>query len=144
VLTPLWQKNGFWALVTVALIAATILLMRLRNQRVALANERLQEVVAQRTSSLEASNRQLAYQATYDELTGLFNRRSFQERLSRTWAEKSDRESPSYLMYLDLDQFKIVNDTCGHAAGDQLLRQISTQIHSKIRKDDALGRPGGD
>lgn len=151
VLTPVWQKSWFLALMVAALMAATVAMMRYRNRRVSRANLRLRKEVAERTQSiedararLEDSNRQLEYQASYDELTGLFNRRSFQERLRQAWTEPTSPDSCCYLMYLDLDQFKIVNDTCGHAAGDQLLRQLSTLIRGKIRTDDTVGRLGGD
>lgn len=87
--------------------------------------------------------RELNYQATHDELTGLVNRREFERRLSRV-LEAAGPADPHALLYLDLDQFKVVNDQCGHTAGDELLRQIAVQLQSRIRTRDTLARLGGD
>jgi diguanylate cyclase (GGDEF)-like protein/PAS domain S-box-containing protein len=87
---------------------------------------------------------QLAYQATHDELTGLVNRREFERRLGRVLASANESGEHHALCYLDLDQFKIVNDTCGHAAGDELLRQLGRMLKSQVRSRDTLARLGGD
>lgn len=87
---------------------------------------------------------QLSWEASHDPLTNLINRREFKRRLSELMEEKAKTESEHSLCYLDLDQFKIVNDTCGHAAGDELLRQVTTLLQSQIRKTDLLARLGGD
>ncbi|MFO1417327.1 MAG: EAL domain-containing protein [Methylotetracoccus sp.] len=87
--------------------------------------------------------RQLSHQASHDALTGLVNRREFEQRLLRILSASDDRQAHS-LLYLDLDQFKVVNDTCGHAAGDELLRQISGVLAPLVRKRDTLARLGGD
>lgn len=144
VLAPVWEKHSFWALIVMLLMGATVSLMRYRSRRISMANERLQLQVAERTKSLELSNQKLAFQATYDELTGLYNRRSFQEHLGQAWEAERKSGWCCYLLYLDLDQFKIVNDTCGHAAGDELLRQVAELIKSNVRNDDVVGRLGGD
>jgi diguanylate cyclase (GGDEF)-like protein len=89
-------------------------------------------------------NRQLAYQASHDTLTGLINRREFEHRVERTIAHARAQAAIHALLYLDLDQFKIVNDTCGHAAGDELLQQLAQILLSSIRHRDTLGRLGGD
>ncbi|RZV38360.1 MAG: EAL domain-containing protein [Chromatiales bacterium] len=89
--------------------------------------------------------RQLSYQAAHDTLTGLLNRREFENRL--TTAIESilhNCEETHALLYVDLDQFKVVNDTFGHTAGDALLCQLSEQIQTKIRSTDILARLGGD
>lgn len=89
--------------------------------------------------------KKLEYQANHDALTGLTNRAAFEERLHIVLDNQLHHEVEYALCYIDLDQFKIVNDTCGHVAGDQLLRQIKTIIMSKIRrKRDTLARFGGD
>lgn len=88
--------------------------------------------------------RQLSYQAGHDALTGLFNRLKFEEHLHDLLASVTDDLQEHALFYLDLDQFKIVNDTCGHVAGDELLRQISVALQGAIRKEDTLARLGGD
>jgi diguanylate cyclase (GGDEF)-like protein/PAS domain S-box-containing protein len=86
---------------------------------------------------------QLTYQAGHDPLTGLVNRREFESRLKRVLASSNEPQS-HMLLYLDLDQFKSVNDTCGHGAGDELLRQVSVLLRSKIRARDTVARLGGD
>ncbi|MGH8570294.1 MAG: diguanylate cyclase, partial [Gammaproteobacteria bacterium] len=87
--------------------------------------------------------KRLTYQATHDSLTGLINRPEFERRLERVLGTNAS-DAQHALLYLDLDQFKVVNDTCGHAAGDDLLRQITMRLRSKVRKRDTLARIGGD
>ncbi len=89
-------------------------------------------------------NRRLSYHASHDILTGLVNRREFENRLERALKSAKARETSYALCYLDLDQFKIVNDTCGHNAGDALLGQLGALLKSKIRWRDTLARLGGD
>ncbi len=86
----------------------------------------------------------LSYQASHDSLTGLPNRREFERRLARLLEDDQYREGVHSLFYIDLDQFKVVNDTCGHAAGDELLQQIGGLLHSNMRAGDTLARLGGD
>lgn len=88
--------------------------------------------------------RQVTWQAIHDPLTGLVNRREFERRLHQAIASAQAQGGTYVLCYLDLDQFKIVNDTCGHSAGDELLRQITNLLQSHIRKTDTLARLGGD
>lgn len=88
--------------------------------------------------------RTLAYQASHDALTGLINRREFEVRLSRTLSHAQNGVGTGALLYLDLDQFKIVNDTCGHAAGDEMLQQLSRVYQSVVRERDTFARLGGD
>jgi diguanylate cyclase (GGDEF)-like protein/PAS domain S-box-containing protein len=87
---------------------------------------------------------QLSYQASHDALTGLINRREFEHRLSVALASARDLKRTHAMLYLDLDQFKIVNDTCGHAAGDELMRQVSMLLQGRLREGDTLARIGGD
>jgi diguanylate cyclase (GGDEF)-like protein/PAS domain S-box-containing protein len=89
-------------------------------------------------------NRRLSYHASHDLLTGLVNRREFENRLERALKSAKARESSYALCYLDIDQFKIVNDTCGHSAGDALLGQVGALLKSKVRWRDTLSRLGGD
>ena len=93
---------------------------------------------------ISEKNRQLAYQATHDPLTGLINRREFEIRVERAIAHARAQAATHALLYLDLDQFKIVNDTCGHAAGDELLQQLAQILLSTVRHRDTLSRLGGD
>jgi diguanylate cyclase (GGDEF)-like protein/PAS domain S-box-containing protein len=87
---------------------------------------------------------ELSYQATHDALTGLVNRSEFERRLQRVIEANQSTSGEHAICYLDLDQFKIINDTCGHLAGDELLRQLSEILLSKVRKRDTLARLGGD
>ncbi len=90
-------------------------------------------------------HRALHYQASHDALTGLINRREFEHRLNAAVENvRQNDESRHALLYLDLDQFKLVNDTCGHPAGDQLLKQITGVLQSRVRAGDTLARLGGD
>ena len=89
-------------------------------------------------------NRKLSYHASHDILTGLVNRREFENRLERALKSAKARETMYALLYLDLDQFKLVNDSCGHSAGDALLEQLGALLKSKIRWRDTLARLGGD
>ncbi len=86
----------------------------------------------------------MAHQASHDTLTGLVNRREFELRLERAVDSAQSDGIERTLAYLDLDQFKVINDTCGHAAGDELLRQLAYVLHDKIRERDTLARLGGD
>ena len=86
----------------------------------------------------------LRYQAQHDDLTGLINRREFEARLDHNIKNVHETGAQHVLCYLDLDQFKLVNDTCGHVAGDELLRQISVLLANRMRDRDTLARVGGD
>jgi diguanylate cyclase (GGDEF)-like protein/PAS domain S-box-containing protein len=87
--------------------------------------------------------KQIEHQARHDSLTGLLNRHSFEERVSHALA-LYEEEGPHVMCAIDLDRFKVVNDTCGHAAGDELLRQLGMHLRSAIRRGDFLARMGGD
>lgn len=89
-------------------------------------------------------NRRLSYHASHDILTGLVNRREFESRLERALKSAKAKETAYALLYIDLDQFKIINDSCGHGAGDTLLAQLGALLKSKIRWRDTLARLGGD
>lgn len=86
----------------------------------------------------------LAHQASHDMLTNLINRREFEKRLQSLLARDADPDDRNILCFLDLDQFKAINDTCGHVAGDELLRQISALLKGLMRARDTLARIGGD
>lgn len=89
-------------------------------------------------------NKRLSWQASHDALTGLYNRREFEKKVAEAISSAQNEGHKHALCYLDLDRFKIVNDTCGHAAGDQLLRQLAQLMIQKIRSADILARLGGD
>lgn len=94
--------------------------------------------------ALRESEQRLAWQATHDALTGLVNRRQFDCYLEQAVTSATISNAPSCLCYLDLDQFKVVNDTCGHIAGDELLRQVTALLQAQVRSVDVLARLGGD
>ena len=85
-----------------------------------------------------------AYHANHDALTGLVNRRHFESRVAAALERSRERREAHAMCFMDLDNFKIVNDTCGHQAGDELLRQLARLFDSLVRKSDVLGRLGGD
>ncbi|MCC7412898.1 MAG: EAL domain-containing protein [Gammaproteobacteria bacterium] len=87
---------------------------------------------------------QLSYQATHDPLTGLTNRREFEHRVHDALNTAATELVEHALCYIDLDQFKVVNDTCGHVAGDELLRQLTQLLQRRVRGRDTLARLGGD
>jgi len=95
-------------------------------------------------SRVSEKSRQLAYQVSHDALTGLINRREFERRVERSIAHAHAQAAIHALLYLDLDQFKVINDTCGFSAGDELLRQLAQILLSSVRHRDTLGRLGGD
>ncbi len=94
--------------------------------------------------ALRESEKRLSWQASHDPLTQLVNRREFEQQIEQVVASAKTSDHQHALCYLDLDQFKIVNDTCGHGAGDQLLRQVSALFETGLRKTDILARLGGD
>ena len=89
-------------------------------------------------------SRQLSYEASHDALTGLINRREFELQLQRALESVQATNTRHAVFYIDLDQFKLINDTCGHIAGDELLRQLAATLNDKIRTGDTLARLGGD
>jgi diguanylate cyclase (GGDEF)-like protein len=86
----------------------------------------------------------ISYQASHDSLTGLINRSKFEEELKKAMEETVTLNLEHCLLYMDLDRFKVVNDTCGHLAGDQLLKQVALHIHDQIRHTDIFARMSGD
>jgi diguanylate cyclase (GGDEF)-like protein len=87
---------------------------------------------------------QLVYQASHDSLTGLMNRAEFENRVKEALDLSRQNDRQNALCYIDLDQFKLVNDTCGHIAGDELLKQIAGVLKTQVRKADLVARLGGD
>jgi diguanylate cyclase (GGDEF)-like protein/PAS domain S-box-containing protein len=96
------------------------------------------------TSELRGLARQMTYQASHDALTGLVNRREFERRLQEAMDSAQTGDVAHALCYLDLDRFKVVNDTCGHTAGDNMLREVASIIKDAVRDSDTVGRIGGD
>ena len=96
------------------------------------------------TTERKQVENQLNYLASHDALTGLINRREFERRAERLLATIKRDQSEHALCFMDLDQFKIVNDTCGHTAGDEMLHQLGTVLSKTVRQSDTLARLGGD
>lgn len=101
-------------------------------------------VVFRDVSAARQHAERLSWQASHDALTGLVNRKEFDLRLEQAVRSAQDEAKTHVLCFIDLDQFKVVNDTCGHIAGDELLKQMSLLLKSKIRAADTLARVGGD
>ena len=105
--------------------------------------ESLELVVTDRTRGLEAANRKLRHLASHDALTGLPNRLLLDDRITQTIAQ-SDRQSHEFaILVIDLDRFKIINDSLGHRAGDELLREVAQRLKSAVRSVDTTARLGG-
>ena len=101
-------------------------------------------LVIQDITDDRAAMQELYNQASRDSLTGLYNRKSFQEFLETALSEDATNKKTNVLCYMDLDHFKTVNDVCGHAAGDELLKQIADLFSKRVRSTDRLARTGGD
>ncbi len=101
-------------------------------------------VVFHDVSQIRAMAQQLIWQASHDALTGLVNRREFERRLAELIETAKEQRREHALLFMDLDGFKTVNDTCGHSAGDELLRQLTAVMQSRMRGSDTLARLGGD
>lgn len=101
-------------------------------------------IVVRDVSELRGITRQMSYQASHDALTGLVNRREFERRLEEALEVAHSNEARHVLCYLDLDRFKVVNDSCGHMAGDGMLREVAALIKETVRDSDTVARLGGD
>jgi diguanylate cyclase (GGDEF)-like protein/PAS domain S-box-containing protein len=101
-------------------------------------------VVFHDVSEIRGLTRQMSYQATHDALTGLINRREFERRLQEALDSAHAEEGVHIVFYMDLDRFKAVNDSCGHLAGDNMLREVAALIKDQVRDSDFVGRLGGD
>jgi len=108
------------------------------------SNEELEKRVAERTAELEEANARLLEQAIRDGLTGLYNRRHFFTLAAREFGLAVRHLRPMSVFMIDLDHFKEINDRFGHAAGDQVLQSLSTQMRSTLRQSDLVGRYGGE
>ncbi len=101
-------------------------------------------LVLRDVTEVRALSRELVYQATHDSMTGLCNRREFEHRLGIALDGVRTFGTHSALCYFDLDLFKVVNDSCGHVAGDELLRQLAAMLTTRVRRGDTVARLGGD
>lgn len=106
--------------------------------------ESLERVVTDRTSGLEAANRQLRHLASHDVLTGLPNRLLLDDRIGQAIAHSQRHSHEFAVLVIDLDRFKLINDSLGHRAGDELLREVALRLKSAVRAVDTTARVGGD
>jgi len=109
-----------------------------------LDNKALVNNLEQKIEKINDISSKLSHQASHDTLTGLINRAEFEFRLKKVIQEAKIHKKTISLCYMDLDEFKVVNDTCGHIAGDALLKELSLHLQSKIRSTDTFARIGGD
>jgi diguanylate cyclase len=124
---------------------ASALARKWQHERALLVQvETLENVVAARTEKLEAANRQLRHLATHDALTGLPNRVLLDDRLAQAVAHANRDGQPFAALVVDLDRFKLINDSLGHRAGDAVLDEISRRLASVVRDIDTVARTGGD
>ncbi|WP_158882352.1 diguanylate cyclase [Rhodanobacter sp. L36] len=151
VLPPWWWR--WWSILAMVVVVAALfaLAWRWRTRALTVQNRRLDVTVQQRTaelqrekSELEGARAELYVQATFDELTGLLNRRAILEKLEYALASPNNRRKGFALALVDLDHFKRVNDTYGHQAGDAVLRTVALRLATHLRSSDMLGRYGGE
>ena len=114
------------------------------NQRLRAANETLELRVAERTAELEAQSARLEQLAQHDSLTGLINYGQFTQQLEHALVRAGRRDTIVVVMFIDLDGFKAVNDTYGHATGDLVLQEVARRVQGQLRREDSLARLGGD
>jgi len=122
----------------------TVLWVREHARAVQTPRGRRVLIVCEDVTAARARSEELSWQAAHDPLTGLVNRREFERRLREALESATAHGREHALCYVDLDQFKAVNDGCGHVAGDELLRRISERLRQRVRQADTLARLGGD
>lgn len=123
---------------------ARSILLSMTNSTDRLTNNERYTIVLRDVSEERTLTRELEFQANHDSLTGIWNRYYFENRLKQLVDRAQLGKATHALVYMDLDQFKIVNDTCGHAAGDRLLCELTTNLTAVLRPGDVLARLGGD
>jgi diguanylate cyclase (GGDEF)-like protein len=144
ILPPWWRTYWFYGSCAAAAVLALIFVYRLRTEHLLHQKRRLEQLVQERTTELEASREELRIQATHDALTGLLNRAAILEILTCE-IQRARREKSSLTIVLaDVDHFKRVNDTFGHQAGDAALRRFGDAIYRAVRNYDHAGRYGGE
>jgi diguanylate cyclase (GGDEF)-like protein len=128
-----------WKIIVLVLgSVAVFYLLLITNSR------RMDRIETERVEEVSRSEAQFRYQASHDALTGLINRHEFERRVKGLISSTHMEKGENALCFMDLDQFKVVNDTCGHIAGDELLRQLGEVLQDAVRHSDTLARLGGD
>ena len=129
------QVKTAWAMcLALLLVASAFAVLAVRQMRLAV----------QRNDELERLHAEVSHRAAHDALTGLINRDEFERVLNQTLVSAPDKRQRHAVLFIDLDRFKIVNDTCGHSGGDQLLREVAVLIRRIVRTSDIVARIGGD
>jgi len=140
-----WYERGWVRIALVVLgIVLVYLLVRLRTRYLLARADRLAQLVQERTRELQEANERLNRLASVDELTGLLNRRELMRQLELAHETAQRTGAPLSVLMLDLDAFKILNDTHGHQAGDAVLRGAAQRVAALCRTDDRIGRYGGE
>lgn len=139
-----WQHSAVWVLLALLGTGVIVLLFRWRVAVVQRQNERLNQLVEERTAALESLNQKLHTQSQTDYLTDLYNRRGFTERFAWLHGYAQRHPQPMTLVLLDIDHFKQFNDTYGHEVGDELLVSLSQLLSNNLRKQDVVARWGGE
>ncbi len=132
----LWTMVG---MTLIALVAGYVVARRVMQR-----SRKTESDLDEQRRLAEASASELAWAANHDALTGLVNRNEFEQRLALLLQDARHNNANHVLIYMDLDQFKIVNDTAGHVAGDELLRQLALLMPKRLRSGDTIARLGGD
>jgi len=151
----LWLQDPLFIRITIVTIGCLLVVLgfKINTNLDSLAksereNNQLNIQLVEHSNNLESQvkerTQELEKMAIFDGLTGLVNRQEFEKRLKKTLAHAKQSEQHHALCFLDLDRFKIVNDTCGHIAGDELLRQLTPLLTEHIRETDTAARFGGD
>lgn len=129
------QVRSAWAIcVALLAVASTFAVLALRQKRLAV----------RRAQALEQLHAEVSHRATHDSLTGLINRDEFERLLAEALQEDASDQAAHAVLFIDLDRFKVVNDTCGHSGGDQLLREVARLIRGVVRDAGTIARNSGD
>lgn len=140
----IWQRSSFWILAATASFALLLLLIRLRIRHLELRARQLHAQVDEKTRELKRQSDYFQRQARIDQLTGLANRRAFDEWLAREFRDSRRRDRPLSLAILDLDHFKRINDDYTHLIGDRIMQVVARVLRRHIREKDQAARWGGE
>ncbi len=141
---PWWASTWIWLVAILLIFFITITFMQLQQAHLNKRNFRLQLLVSQRTSELEALTVRLKRRAEHDSLTGLLNRFGFAERFKETLQNSRRSKQSVSLILVDIDHFKLLNDQYGHDAGDKVLQHFAKMLQDRLRSSDVIGRWGGE
>lgn len=140
----LWQRPTFWMLTLASALLLTWLTVHLRLRRHRHNQQKLKRLVEQRTAELQEKTHAFERQAREDALTGLTNRRAFDENLAREFTRAQAEAAPLCLALMDIDRFKSINDRYSHAVGDEVLKAVAALMRRQCREIDLVSRWGGE